>query len=331
MSVAKTGLGSSATLTTSLVAALLRFFGVVDLRDSKSAEELRLVHNLAQLVHCRAQGKVGSGFDVASAVYGTQVYQRFSPAPFAALLEERTLGTDEQATFARQLVAAVLDRRRDLWDQVVQPFRLPRGLTLLLGDVCGGSNSPAMARSVLDWRKANATEAEALWTQLATTNRRLLSALQQLHHLEDADADVFAEAMAAMATQPFATQPLDGSVAAALGEARAAVLEARRCMRVMGQAAGVEIEPTAQTELCDATMALPGVVAAAVPGAGGNDAIFALVVTGGTSSAASATVEAVERLWADWATSAPGRPVVCPLLLRASDAADGLDGVRAEL
>lgn len=313
------------------MAALLRFFGLVDLRGAKSAEELRLVHNLAQLVHCRAQGKVGSGFDVASAVYGTQVYQRFSPAPFAALLDEKVLGADEQAAFARQLVAAVLDPRRDLWDQVVQPFRLPRGLTLLLGDVCGGSNSPAMARSVLDWRKANAAEAQALWSQLATTNRRLLSALQQLHHLEDADADAFAEAMAAIATQPFAALRGDGSVAAALGEARAAVLEARRCMRAMGQAAGVEIEPSAQTELCDATMTLPGVVAAAVPGAGGNDAIFALVVTGGAAAAASATVEAVERLWADWATSAPGRAVVCPLLLRASDAADGLDGVRAEL
>lgn len=50
----------------------------------------------------------------------------------------------------------------------------------------------------------------------------------------------------------------------------------RRLLKKMGDSAGVGIEPEAQTALCDATMALPGVVAAAVPGAGGNDAIFAL-------------------------------------------------------
>ena len=50
----------------------------------------------------------------------------------------------------------------------------------------------------------------------------------------------------------------------------------RRLLKKMGDSAGVGIEPETQTALCDATMALPGVVAAAVPGAGGNDAIFAL-------------------------------------------------------
>jgi mevalonate kinase len=30
----------------------------------------RVAHNLAQLVHAVAQGKIGSGFDVAAAVYG---------------------------------------------------------------------------------------------------------------------------------------------------------------------------------------------------------------------------------------------------------------------
>ena len=90
--MAKTGLGSSAALTTSLVGALLQFDGIVDLNSgsgSNSAtttgiatgteststtsptKELELIHNLAQVAHSLAQGKVGSGFDVSSAVYGT--------------------------------------------------------------------------------------------------------------------------------------------------------------------------------------------------------------------------------------------------------------------
>ena len=46
-----------------------------------------LVHNLAQYVHSKAQGKVGSGFDVSAAVYGSHVYNRFSPTCFGDLMD----------------------------------------------------------------------------------------------------------------------------------------------------------------------------------------------------------------------------------------------------
>lgn len=86
--VAKTGLGSSAAMTTSVVAALLHYFGVVKLPSSSislteqvSAElNIDMVHIIAQSAHCLAQGKIGSGFDVSAAVYGSQRYVRFSPS-----------------------------------------------------------------------------------------------------------------------------------------------------------------------------------------------------------------------------------------------------------
>lgn len=83
--VAKTGLGSSAAMTTAVVAALLHYLGVVklsspkDYHERKDTADLDLVHKIAQTAHCIAQGKVGSGFDVSSAVYGSQRYVRFSP------------------------------------------------------------------------------------------------------------------------------------------------------------------------------------------------------------------------------------------------------------
>lgn len=78
--IAKTGLGSSATLVTSLLAALLGTFGAISLPGeavtlgaaSTTPTSLALLHSLAQLCHCAAQGKVGSGFDVCSATYGSQ-------------------------------------------------------------------------------------------------------------------------------------------------------------------------------------------------------------------------------------------------------------------
>ena len=80
--VHKTGLGSSAALITSLVSALLLHLSVITEEafvDVKSRDR-HLAHNLAQYVHCLAQGKIGSGFDVAAAVFGSNLYSRFDPA-----------------------------------------------------------------------------------------------------------------------------------------------------------------------------------------------------------------------------------------------------------
>jgi ERG8-type phosphomevalonate kinase len=75
--VNKTGLGSSAALVTSLCSSLLQHFGIVDLRSPSSSREL--LHQLAQYCHCLAQNSIGSGFDVSAAVFGPQIYERFTP------------------------------------------------------------------------------------------------------------------------------------------------------------------------------------------------------------------------------------------------------------
>ncbi|CAD6886165.1 unnamed protein product [Tilletia controversa] len=90
--VHKTGLGSSAAMTTSLVGALLVHLDVVGSGDTKSGlstEDVAFIHNVAQLAHCAAQGKVGSGFDVSAAVWGSQVYRRFEPKILDGLMGGR--------------------------------------------------------------------------------------------------------------------------------------------------------------------------------------------------------------------------------------------------
>jgi len=73
-------------MTTSVVAAVLHYLGAVNLScpgqssgDNATEQGLDLVHAIAQSAHCIAQGKIGSGFDVSAAVYGSQCYVRFSP------------------------------------------------------------------------------------------------------------------------------------------------------------------------------------------------------------------------------------------------------------
>lgn len=91
--VAKTGLGSSAAMTSAVVAALLHYLGVVDLALVKDAADLDVVHMIAQTAHCIAQGKVGSGFDVSSAVYGSHRYVRFSPEVISSAQVSFSLST----------------------------------------------------------------------------------------------------------------------------------------------------------------------------------------------------------------------------------------------
>lgn len=106
---------------------------------------------------------------------------------------------------------------------------------------------------------------------------------------------------------------------------------ARRLLKRMGECAGVDIEPDAQTELADATARLPGVLCAGVPGAGGVDAIYALVLS-------PLARQRVEVLWSTWKSSRSDSgsdsasvvaTVVCPLLLSA-DSSDSPQGARTE-
>lgn len=80
-------------MTTSVVGALMLHLEGVSTPTSSSTSstlsenDLALVHNLAQLAHCAAQGKVGSGFDVSSAIWGSQLFRRFDPEVLKPLLE----------------------------------------------------------------------------------------------------------------------------------------------------------------------------------------------------------------------------------------------------
>ena len=349
--LAKTGLGSSAALTVSLVAALLAQLGVMPLCDPA------LVHAVSQVAHGRAQGKVGSGFDVASATYGSL---RFSRVPANVLRAAMDAGDTEAPAVwgkrlqslaaAERLAAAQLGtavsssdkttRTVDDWSFTATPWALPRGLRLCLADVEGGSSTPDMVRKVLAWRERKVShkekearpvgkevaeaEAEAEagdgpleWRLLISANARVLQACLGAERAAADAPTVFDHALTAAAALPgrewSAVALRMTSVAlGALGELSDAFAAWRRALRAMGEASGVPIEPPAQKARADALMELCGVVAAGVPGAGGEDALFALVVEppgGGTGAGGGSARAACEALWA----AADG---VAPLLMR---------------
>ncbi|TXT13320.1 hypothetical protein VHUM_00687 [Vanrija humicola] len=289
----KTGLGSSAALVTSLVAGVLSHLGLVDLGKPADVDT---IHALAQAAHCFAQGKVGSGFDVSSAVYGSHVYRRFSPAVLEPLFKA-TEGAPPPS------VLACVESKA--WDQEVTRFRLPRGLRLLLADVDAGTDTPSFVGKVLAWRKAKPEESLALWTKLDESNRLLETQLSKLAALDQSKE--YAETL-----KTFASTSLGGPgtdpIAAQLQEINATINSIRSGMRDMSAASGVPIEPKEQTRLLDACSGCDGVLGGGVPGAGGYDAIWVLCVDDG------AVINAVEDVWASWTEMS-----VSPLSARQSD------------
>ncbi|ETS64005.1 hypothetical protein PaG_02341 [Moesziomyces aphidis] len=241
--VHKTGLGSSAAMTTSLVACFLLHLQAVIPTDSGSleTEDLALIHNLAQLAHCAAQGKVGSGFDVSAAIWGSQLYRRFGPKVLQACLDEgeKVLAEGEESTeqrdarlSARTQLLPVLDPYNPLWkasplsssgapedtsahstateglvasgqDQVARPapLQLPPGLDLLLADVDAGSNTPSLVSKVLSWRKEKPEWANQLYNVIAASNQNLADSLLRLRILHASDASTYEEQINAAAKQ----------------------------------------------------------------------------------------------------------------------------------
>nr|AWK21661.1 phosphomevalonate kinase [Panax sokpayensis] len=287
--VAKTGLGSSAAMTTAVVAALLNYLGVVNLsslskdrhHEMKDSADLNVVHVIAQTAHCIAQGKVGSGFDVGSAVYGSQRYVRFSP---------EVLSSAQGAVEGKPLDEVIIDVLKGKWDHESTEFSLPPLMTLLLGEPgTGGSSTPSMVGAVKKWQKSEPRKSRDTWTKLSDANSALETQLSMLVKLAEEHWYAYKcviDSCSMCRSEEWierAREPSQVEVVKALLGSRDAMLEIRYHMRQMGEAAGIPIEPESQTQLLDATMMMEGVVLAGVPGAGGFDAIFA-VTLGETSS-----------------------------------------------
>ncbi|EJD42763.1 phosphomevalonate kinase [Auricularia subglabra TFB-10046 SS5] len=282
--VHKTGLGSSAALTTSLVCALLAHTGV-------SEPHSALAHHAAQRAHCAAQGKLGSGFDVAAAVFGSMRYHRFDPT--AVPLDD---AVPELAPRLREDAPG--------WNERVAKFALPPRTRIMLADVDAGSDTPSLVGKVLAWRKDAGQKAIDIWTKISAANSAVADTLLSLAELAQKDGTAYDAAFSYAASVPSAewvgpSLPQEQrDVLAKLDNARGTMSDIRNMMRSMGEAAKVPIEPPEQQRLLDACIALQGVIGGGVPGAGGYDAIWVLVLEPPAEPQAPAS--RVEELWLKW-------------------------------
>ncbi|KAI9730397.1 MAG: phosphomevalonate kinase [Cirrosporium novae-zelandiae] len=252
LSAHKTGLGSSAALVTALTAALLGFFHSLSVQTHKLE-----IHNLAQAAHCAAQGKVGSGFDVASAVYGSCLYRRFTPSRLAGIPQPSS------PTFpsALQHIVEGADASIRLDAEISEnAVIIPKHIKLLMCDVDCGSKTPGMVKKVLEWRAKNPEESDAHWSRIQESIDAISQDLTKLAHQEESNPNTD-----------------NNSSTDLLAHLQTTISQTRTHIRQMSEKSHVPIEPPSQTALLDACSAIPGVIGGVVPGAGGFDAIALLV------------------------------------------------------
>jgi phosphomevalonate kinase len=374
--VNKTGLGSSAALVTSLVGAIAAFFTIRRTDEQSktdttsissnsyinSIDFYTLIHNAAQIAHGLAQGKVGSGFDVSSATFGSILFSRIPSQVMSSFMEEALISVcnesaknDSFLKFSKKLVLLSSQQtsknpRLELeddtketgvsWNFIAKPFILPRGISIMLADVVGGSETPSMVRKVLSWRDtpenksvetnhnikevdeeededfqsdvlsylssaslssneleeiiqienevkiaANACFGPRLWKLLGAANARVASVFASLNRLEkDISKEDYTKGMQYCATHNWKEWGNGEGIASrvvcrTLQRLALAFSRSRKYLRMIGEQAGVPIEPPEQTHLANDTLDEKGVIAAGVPGAGGFDALFAVIIS----------------------------------------------------
>lgn len=264
--VPKTGLGSSAGLVTVLTTALASVFKP-DLNVC-STSELEFVHKLAQVAHCQAQGKVGSGFDVASATFGSIIYQRFEPKLITNLPDHSETGIQVYRESLQSLVDEIN------WNITIDRVKLPEKLRLMMGDVNNGSETTKLVAKVKEWYEKEYPRSLHVYQGINSQNLALMKSLNDLNAISEADMHSYLQMINAITSGD--KRQIESHTD--LKDLRDAVKEIRRNFRLITKESQADIEPAVQTALLDACMDLKGVLTGIIPGAGGYDAI-ALICT----------------------------------------------------
>lgn len=145
----KSGLGSSASITTATIAGLLAFYGIKDKET---------IHKLSQYAHNLAQKNVGSGVDVAAATFGTVKYVRFSPL----YIKKGIRGIDEK------------------WDYEIKRISYPKELRNIFFKVTKKSTSTTEAiKKIIKYKESNFDEYKNLINEIDKVNRNCIAALEK--------------------------------------------------------------------------------------------------------------------------------------------------------
>jgi ERG8-type phosphomevalonate kinase len=228
----KSGLGSSAASTVALIAALFEGNGL------PIGEHRDVIHKIAQVSHSLATERVGSGFDIATSVYGSIRYNRFDSAFLAKALG----GADD-----RNFGSLLRDLASKPWPGLETVLSPVEGFSILLFNIKGGKTSTVS--SVKAMRRLSEYVPE-LYQTLIRSQAEWEAVVAE--GLKNKEPSLIREGMR---------------------KARAAQRDMTAWIGRVGMLSFDPIEPPQLTRLIDEAEKLEGVVAGRCPGSGGFDSV----------------------------------------------------------
>ena len=132
------GFGSSSASVVATIGGLFKFYG----EDIEKKESKEKIYKLSSIAHYLAQGKVGSGFDIAASTFGgVLIYKRFDP----------------------QWLKNQFNKKKDLKEIIeenwpafyIEPLEIPNDFNLLLGWTGESSSTSKMVKELNQWKEKN--------------------------------------------------------------------------------------------------------------------------------------------------------------------------------
>ena len=254
----KSGLGSSAAVTVATVASILNAYGF-SIESNKDN-----IHKIAQLAHSKAQGKVGSGFDVAAATFGGHSYVRYSPSLIENISEDAN-------------PKEILNLVETTWDYIIRPLAMPRGFIPVIGNIVGESASTSeMVKRVNAFKAANSELYRKLMSEINDANKAAIDALSEINKLAENEQEKYKLVLEAVNNSK-KVEGIEEEIKI-FNDFKLAFNAGRLLTKKLGELSGVQIESDEYSELINETVN-NGAFVAKLPGAGGGDSIVAICLS----------------------------------------------------
>ncbi|MBU5678631.1 MAG: phosphomevalonate kinase [Candidatus Aenigmatarchaeota archaeon] len=144
----KIGFGSSAACTVATIASILKFHN----HDIESEDAKERIYKLATIAHYIAQGKLGSGFDIASSCYGgIFAYYRFDPN----WLNER-IEINNGKIVVKEDLKKIVDKKWPYFK--IERLPMLKDFQLLVGWTGEKASTSEMIKRINEWRAKSGEE-----------------------------------------------------------------------------------------------------------------------------------------------------------------------------
>ena len=229
--ISKSGMGSSSAVTVATIAAVLKSYGL-DINENDA------LHKLAQVSHSVATGKVGSGFDIAAATYGSVLYSRHSPS----------ILSDFPQNFTASDISETVQKR---WDYTVKSVSLPPVFKSCMANFVGDSAiTTSLVGTVNEFKKRDPQSYKNIIAEINESAEKAVIALSRIK---------------------------DKNSTSSIEEFVDNFEKSRLATKELGRLSGANIEPDDTTELIEESKR-NGALVAKLPDAGRKDSIVAISI-----------------------------------------------------